>query len=99
MPSRRQLKRVKGIKKVRRGNTELLKLKGVKIRKRLKDRGDRLIRKKTTPVKKTTRAVTTVSTTVRGGGNVSGSSLAATKQRVANPYRSLPRITSRNPLD
>ncbi len=97
MPGTRGLKRVKGLKKVRRGNTEMLRLKGVKIRKRLKDRGDRLLRKKTTPVKKTTRAVTTVS--ARGGGNVSRSTLATTRARVANPYRGLPRITNRNPLD
>lgn len=92
--NRRRLKRVKGTKKVRRGNTELLKQKGLKIRKRLKDRGDRLIRKKTAPVKTTTTAVTTP--TVRSGGT--RSTLAATRQRVANPYKGLPRITGQNPL-
>lgn len=99
--NRRRLKRVKGTKKVRRGNTELLKQKGAKIRARLKDRGDRLIRKKTAPVRKTTTAVTTTAATtptVRGGGNVTRNTLTATRKRVANPYRGLPRITGKNPL-
>lgn len=91
---RGRLRKVKRTKKVRRGNTELLKQKGVKIRARLKNRGDRLLSK--TP--KTTRAVTTTAVTtptVRGAR----STLTATRQRVANPYKGLPRITNRNPLD